>query len=230
MVATFFFIRSLLKRNLVDMALALFGITAMTLTQSASNLVMCIFTILGFTLYVLARTRAKTTLLFLVLSLVGLSLLAWGSGGAMGFFLERLGSDAAWGEMFNRIVSIDLLPYALVGHVSALGDATGAITGDQGGGLTEIGAVRILYELGIIHATVLFLLVFYPVWRWFKIRLWCLTAVPAVAAIVFGFLSLSHYGSLFRSTSVFLFYSFGAICLSHVMNTHRPERMGGMSS
>lgn len=240
MVVTFFFIRGLLKKNLLDLALALAGVMSLTLTQSAANIVVFIFTVSVFTWYTLVRSRATMTLVYLTLSFVALAFLVLGSGGVMGFFVERLIGVGYWTGMFNQLdlgSLIRFLPFALVGHVSSLGDvafsyqnSTTLIPGAGGMGLPEVGFLRILYQLGIIHTAVLYSILLYPVWRWFKVRRWCATAVPAVAAIVFGFLSLLHYGSLFRVTSVFIFYAFGAICLSHVMNHQGVEHMERRSS
>ena len=44
----------------------------------------------------------------------------------------------------------------------------------------------------------------------------CYEALPSLAAITFGFLSLLHYGSLLRVTSIFLFYAFYAVCLVNI--------------
>jgi len=226
MVVTFFFIRGLLKKNLLDLALALAGVISLTLTQSTANLVVFIFTVSVFTWYTLVRSRATMTFVYLTLSSVALAFLVLGSGGVMGFFVERLSGVGYWTGMFNQLdpdTLIRLLPFALAGHITSLGGI-----GDSG--LTEVGLLRILYQLGTIHTAVLYSILLYPVWRWFKVRRWCATAVPAVAAIVFGFLSLLHYGSLFRVTSVFIFYAFGAICLSHVTNHQGVEHMERRSS
>jgi hypothetical protein len=156
------------------------------------------------------------TYVYFALAMVGIAFLASRSGGIMGFFLARLGSDGSWDGMANVLglgTLVRSVPYALVGHAGAFGSRSAD---------TEIAALGVVYRLGIIHATVLYSILLYPLWRWFKARRWCATAVPAVAAVTCGFLSLAHYGSLFRITSVFLFYAFGAVVLCHVVNPRSP--------
>jgi hypothetical protein len=45
-----------------------------------------------------------------------------------------------------------------------------------------------------------------------------LFALPYLAAVVFGFISLVHYGSLFRSTNIAVFYAMYALAMMHVTN------------
>ena len=237
MSVCYFFLRGLLKRNLVDVGLALAGIVGLTVTQSASNIVVVGVTVFFFTTYLLWRTRDKMTILYLMLFTVGLAFLVWRSAGVMTFFTVRLSNWDYWSGMFNQLDRESLtrlLPFAMVGHFSAVGDLS-CSTGQARlcHGITEVSFLRYLYQLGIVHTTVLFTILLYPAWRWFRIRGRCAAAMPAIAAIVAGFLSLSHYASLFRITSQFLFYAFGAIALSHILKAQhelRLERMRRESS
>ena len=61
-------------------------------------------------------------------------------------------------------------------------------------------------------------------------RTGCSEALPAIAAVSFGFLSLLHYGSLHRVTNVFLFYAFFAIGLVHIINCTSSDGELGTSS
>ena len=150
----------------------------------------------------------------------------------MTFFTTRLSNWAYWSGMFNQLDRESLtrlLPFAMVGHFSAVGDLS-CSTGQTRlcHGITEVSFLRYLYQLGIVHTTILFTILLYPAWRWFRIRGRCAAAMPAIAAIVAGFLSLSHYASLFRITSQFLFYAFGAIALGHVLKTQQELRLERM--
>ena len=199
MSVCYFFLRGLLKRNLVDVGIALTAIVGLTVTQSAS---------------------------------AGLAFLIWRSAGVMTFFTTRLSNWDYWSGMFNQLDRESLtrlLPFAMVGHFSAVGDLS-CSTGQARlcNGITEVSFLRYLYQLGIVHTTVLFTILLYPAWRWFRIRSRCAAAMPAVAAIVCGFLSLSHYASLFRVTSQFLFYAFGAIALSHILKAQHELRLDRM--
>jgi len=229
MSVCYFFIRSLLKRNLVDMGLALTGIVGLTITQSASNIVIVGVTLFFSTTYLLWRTRDKMTVLYLMLFTLGLGFLVWRSGGVMIFFTSRLSNWDYWSGMFHQLDRASLtrlLPFAMVGHFSAVGDLS-CSTGQARlcNGITEVSFLRYLYQLGIVHTTILFTILVYPVWRWFRVRRRCAAALPAVAAILCGFMTLSHYASLFRVTSQFLFYAFGAICLNYVMETQHEMRL-----
>ena len=123
----------------------------------------------------------------------------------MGIFLQRVGPDADWHGMTSRLDLNSLIasiPYIFIGHIQSF----------LGGG-TEVALLKTFYELGIINTIILFLILLYPLIIFYKLKNKKITTLPYQAAIFFGFLSLLHYGSLFRITSVFLFYVFYALFL-----------------
>lgn len=212
MVVSFFFIRFLLKKKVSDLGLFLFATVSLTMTQSATNILIAIITLIIFSGYTMIRNRKMSTYIYLLFGLVGISALVVGFGDVMSIFTVRVGGEGDWEGMtqqLNMASWVSASPFILVGHATGFGSEIIH---------TEITHLKILFQLGIIHATILFGIVLYPVFRFVKSRTFCIDALPSAAAIFFGFMSLLHYGSVFRVTSVFLFYVFFSICLNHIIN------------
>ena len=104
-------------------------------------------------------------------------------------------------NIFENIITM------LIGHE----DATGI---SNLGYFAEASIVVLLMQLGILTFIPLLSLLCFPFYLYYKssketrILIW----VPVVTVFV-GILSLWHYGSLFRSTSVFLFYAFYSLAI-----------------
>jgi len=104
-------------------------------------------------------------------------------------------------NIFENIITM------LIGHE----DATGI---SNLGYFTEASIVVLLMHLGILTFVPLLSLLCFPFYLYYKssdetrILIW----VPVVTVFV-AILSLWHYGSLFRSTSVFLFYAFYSLVI-----------------
>jgi hypothetical protein len=217
MAVSFFFIRFLLSRKMLDLGLSLFAMLSLTLTQSAANIVAAIFTLVIFTGYALYRNRKTSSYVYFLLGVIGIILLIMVFGDVMSIFTERVGGGGDWEGMTTHLDKNSLLssvPFMLIGHAAAFSSKASDV---------EISHLKIVYQLGIIHAAILFWILLYPVIRFVKIRLINLDALPSVAAIFFGFVSLLHYGSVFRVTSIFLFYSFYAMCLINIINCTRLD-------
>jgi len=76
---------------------------------------------------------------------------------------------------------------------------------------TEIALFKQVLEFGIVQALVHLFVLAYPL-NYFRRRLlkdkyFSDESWPTVAALFFGIVSLAHYGSLLRITSIFLYYS-----------------------
>jgi hypothetical protein len=224
MTASFLFIRFLLKRSIVDLGLFLLAIISLTLTQSAANIVIAVFSIIVFAGYTLMRSKRLSTFLYLMIGVGGIVGLTVKFGHGMAIFAARVGEEGDWSGIATQLDASSLLsavPFALVGHATAFG--SGIIH-------TEIGLLKGVFQLGIVHATILYWLTLFPVFRFAKVRTGCSEALPAIAAVSFGFLSLLHYGSLHRVTNVFLFYAFFAIGLVHIINCTSSDGELGTSS
>ena len=104
---------------------------------------------------------------------------------------------------FDEIISS--IPIVLSGHVIELNSNQQAV---------EIGILKIIYQLGIFHSLVLFFILLFPLYLFIKYYYYSknnFLLLPALAVNIFGFLSMLHYSSLIRSTSIFLYYSISAM-------------------
>jgi hypothetical protein len=207
MAAAFFCIRFFLKRRLLDLGAFLFAMVNLTLTQSAANIVMAIVTILIFTGYALKRAGKLSTYFYVVLSLIAIAVLVVSIGDVMKIFATRLSPEGDWEGMSNQLTfqaAVSAIPFVLVGHAAAFGSL--AVR-------TEVGFFKSLLQLGLMHWMVLCWMLVYPLHRFLSTRSKNTDALPWIAAIAFGFSSMIHYGSLFRVTSVFLFFACYAMAL-----------------
>ena len=217
MAASFFFIRFLLRRWMLDLALFTLALVSLTLTQSATNIIVAILTILIFTGYILIRSRNIGTYIALLGGAACVAVLIAYFGDVMSIFTARVGADGDWGGMTKHLdieTVISSIPLLFLGHTYAFESPTMTI---------EIGLIKNIFQQGIIHATIFYWVLLYPIFRFVRVRAVCSDALPAVAAISFGFMSLLHYGSLFRVTSVFLFFVFYAIVMINVIHSARLE-------
>jgi len=87
--------------------------------------------------------------------------------------------------------------------------------------ITEFAVLRMAYNSGLFTFIISLLLILYPVLCFFKSsRLTRKMMLPAVTAVGVGVLSLWHYGSVFRSTNIFLFYTMFAIAIQNKVRNH----------
>lgn len=221
MASAFLLVRFLLAKHILDLGLFSVAIVSLTLTQSAANIVVAIFTVFLVACYLLVRTHKASTYLYFLLGVVSIIALIVSFGDAMSIFTVRIGPDR-WHVMtlqlhYQSLVSS--IPFFLVGHAAAFGSQS--IN-------TEVAALKGVYQWGIIHAAILYSILLYPLLQFWRARSHCSEALPSAAAILFGVMSLVHYGSLFRVTSIFLFYAFSAICLNQISDCGRLTRESPM--
>lgn len=87
--------------------------------------------------------------------------------------------------------------------------------------ITEFSVLKMAYTSGLFILMISLLLMLYPVLCFFKSsRHTRKMMLPAVAAVAVGVLSLWHYGSLLRSTNIFLFYTMFAIAIQNKARNH----------
>ena len=222
MLVCFFFIRFMLRKNFLDLGIALFGVLSLTLTQSAANIVVAGATVAVFSAYLLLRAGKASNLVFTLIAVLAMGGLIAFFGQVMSIFAARLSPEGDWAGMFRMLDPaslIDSVPFVLLGHANAMGSAV--IT-------TEVGYLKDIYQLGIVHIIVLYGILLFPIIRYRKLNATCIDAMPTIAALSFGFLSLIHYGSLFRVTNVFLYFGFYSVCLNLVLNCRKTQ--GGPDS
>jgi hypothetical protein len=210
MAASFFLVKFFVRRNIYDLGFFLFAMLSLTLTQSAANIVMAIATVSIFFAYILIKKRQVSNYFYIVIAVISIILLIGQLGDFMGIFIQRVGRDGNWEGMLAHLdleSFISNIPYFIVGHAPAF--ASDMIN-------TEIGFIKIALQLGIVHTAIFFGTLLFPLFQFLKSKNVCYEALPSLAAITYGFLSLSHYGSLLRGTSIFLFYAYYAVCLANI--------------
>jgi len=196
------------KGNFIVFLLAIISIITLLLTQSASNI------IAGFLglLFVLFTYRRKVFSLNNILKFIllflpfftwinikyskGLSMLwVWG---------ERISaSDGDWEGMTsygNSSFGANLFSF-LFGYGQTLKIS-------EVGSYAEQGFIKAIFEYGILHASFFFLFLFAPVIIYVinRANLNKMDIFPYVIAVFVGFLSLWHYGSVLRTTNIFVFF------------------------
>jgi hypothetical protein len=199
--------------------MALISCVALMLTQSAANILITFFTIILFTIYSLIKRQSLRLGIFLLFAMFAafvISLLI----PEVYIFSDRVGSDGDWGNMKNK-VSIELLidPHFWFGH--------GYLGSNEELG-TEIAFLKGILNFGVFSAGLLYWILIYPLYVYFVNKSCSISLLPYLAAIVFGFLSLLHYGSLFRITSIVLFYAIYSLFFINMIDEkfHSLKRHG----
>lgn len=219
MVASFFAIRFLMKNKIYDLVIFLVSVFSLSLTQSATNIIVAISTIFFFSGYILLRSKMLKTYIYMFLGVASIIALGAAYGDVMSIFLARIGEEGDWEGMQATLdvgSVLSAIPSALVGHADGFGYEIFK---------TEIGFIKVIFQFGIVHAIILFWILIFPIVCFVKIRSICSDALPSVAAVFFGFMSLLHYGSLFRVTNIFLFFAFYAICLNNIIYCRNTMRL-----
>jgi hypothetical protein len=219
MTGVYFFTSYLITGKWLNLGLSLLAISSILLTQSATNILVLIATCLVVSAYVLVcRWNSKT--LFLLLTIIALiAFIFTNYADYLLIFTERIDSDADWDGMtrhLNLSAFFKAMPFFIAGHASAFGSQIVEV---------ESALLKGVFQLGIVHASIFYLILIYPIVLFLKNRTSCFAALPAVAAIFFGFMSLLHYGSLFRVTSIALFYAIYAICLISIARSQDSKEL-----
>ena len=206
MVAVFFSIHFLLNWQLKSLLLAILSLVAMLLTQSAANIFICLITIAFLFAYILLkRGKGIAFFLFLFFNCIVIGFFSL-FGNYVLVFTRRLSAGGDWSGMMNGLSFDSFIAsarYVLLGHAALFHAPIIA---------SEIALLKIFFELGIFGFAL-----FSSIYLWpFKIllqRSWpkMAGAYPPIGATVFGMLSLLHYGSVMRITSIFLFFMFYAM-------------------
>jgi len=219
MIVSFFCISFMLKRKFLHLGLCLFALIGLTMTQSATNIIAVMFTVSLFSMYLLVRKPNLSIYMYFVFAVLGGGVLIFLFWEIMTIFLSRIGPDGDWEGMTKQLgidSMISALPYLLVGH--AEGFESKSIH-------TEIALLGLFLQYGIFHTFIIIWLFWYPAYCYIKTRSICTEALPSLAAIFFCFMSLLHYASMFRVTSVFLFFVFYAICMNSIISCSDKSKL-----
>ena len=85
--------------------------------------------------------------------------------------------------------------------------------------VTEVSFIGTLVEYGFFYFSLFMLVISYPVVVYFKQIKPTKIAIPYVVAVFVGFLSLWHYGTVLRTTNIFVYFSIYAIALKNLYNS-----------
>lgn len=204
------------QKKIQSAAYFIVALVALFATASAANIVAaiaCFGAVLGFLFY---TSKGRGVLLTCIaigaifaVVLIGLQFTAYNfSSGILNQWMVRVGPDGDWRAMMaiqTAYRSMGEIFYWLAsGHSTAAGVEFGS----------EVALLKIFFSYGFLPASTLVLILIYPLWLFKSVdpdtRK---AALPLVGAVVVGFLSLWHYGSLFRSTSLYLFFFIYAIAV-----------------
>jgi hypothetical protein len=229
LISVFFIVRYFSTGIKINLLIFLVSIAALLMTQSTSNIIISLFVIIIFYGYILKIQMSFRMLAIGILFIFFLIylfifynqflqiLFARVSSGGMIAMLEGLTHSSYDGMTYFTSDILSSLLLILVGHTKELNSLHS---------LTEIGFMNILYSYGFFHTFIYFWVLLFPTYLFFKsykslrkdpLILQCL------AANIFGFLSLFHYGSIMRSTSIFLFFIITAMFLQRYLNISRSR-------
>jgi hypothetical protein len=211
MAVVYFFSRLILKRRIVDFLIFVFAMISLLLTQSAANIIITIGVLIIFSIYMFIKLKGILNFKLIVALSLCTYLLWYEYSEYLGVFIDRINYAGAWDGMmtlpdnnqqdsfiFTRLLAT-IFGHAVIFEIEDI--------------FTEIGFYGTILQLGIFHAVIFFSVMLFPLWKFIKHKAVCFEAIPPLAAVMFGFISLLHYGSVTRVTSVFLFYAFFSMCV-----------------
>ncbi len=191
-------------------AISLIAVSGMLMTQSAANILAFFF---GLIIILAAQRRkilnAKSIVTIGTITILGTSLLlplSYVIGidpSVLWQWTKRVGPDAPWNEFIAlgiSDISLDLLAL-IIGHGSSFGLS-------KVGDISEVAFIKMLMELGVLSFLTLITILFYPIWRYFfagenKRKL----SFPYIVSLFVGVISLWHYGSVLRTTNIFVLFA-----------------------
>lgn len=212
MLVIFFFSRSLINHSLFDGILAFISFITIHLTLSASNIVLTYLVCIFATIFIQKINRVNYKTIFYLFSIIViLILLLITYGELLLTFTLKFNPEGDRENMLNKLDMVSLIesiPFFIIGHASEFGNEFVK---------TEVALFKMVAGYGLISAALIFYILLYPIIQWIKLGKQ-LKALPGVMALTFGFLSLTHYGSLFRTTSFFLFWAIYSLTLKEIFS------------
>lgn len=208
MLGSYYYVKSIIDKHIFCIIIAAIALVAMMLTHSAANIVLALITCLIFTTYIAVKKPTFAIwLLILIIAIVGTLIVSIFPDALA--FTDRIGEDGDWEGMTNKL-ELEMLVSS--SFWLGFGYSTGSEFINS-----EAAFLKGVLELGIIPASLLYWILIYPAYIFLRIKSQSLQMMPYLAAIVFGFLSLAHYGSLFRVTNIAIFYAMYALFFMNVI-------------
>jgi len=197
------------KNNYSAPLLAIFSIVSLLLSQSASNIVAGLLGLL-FVLFTYKRSVFSMKSM-IKLFLIILSFFSW----IYTKYSEELSMLWVWSDRVS-IARGDWAGMTYYGQSDVFSNIFSFLFGygqtlkiSEVGYFAEQGLIKIIFEYGILHASIYFLFLLAPViiYVFNKANLNKIDIFPYVIAVFVGFLSLWHYGSVLRTTNIFVFFA-----------------------
>ena len=208
MLGSYYYVKSIIDKSWLKIIIAIIALGAMTLTQSAANIILALLTCLMFSMYIVVKKPTVGIGIWLLTIAFIVTFIA-SKFPEMLVFSNRVGADGDWDNMNKNItLEIFLSPHFWIGH--------GYIADSEVVG-TESAFLGGILQVGIVSACLLYWVLIYPAYVFFASKSRSFAPLPYLAAIVFGFLSLAHYGSLFRVTNIAIFYAMYALFFINVI-------------
>jgi len=189
--------------------LAIFSIVSLLLSQSASNIVAGLLGLL-FVLFTYKRSVFSMKSMIKLLLII-LSFFSW----IYTKYSEELSMLWVWRDRVS-IARGDWAGMTYYGQSDVFSNIFSFLFGygqtlkiSEVGYFSEQGFIKQIFEYGILHASIFFLLLSAPVIIYLLNRnqLDKMEVFPYVIAVFIGFLSLWHYGSVLRTTNIFVFFA-----------------------
>lgn len=211
MLGVYFFIKFLISRSYKFLFMTLLVFVAILLTYSAANIILAVFICISFSLYIMYRLKS-TWIYNVMLAMFAIILLIIYIVPELFGFIDRAGPEGDYeGMMLSLSIGMLSSPHFWLGH---------GVLFNSEWMFTEVAFLKGIHQFGIIPATWLYGMLIYPLWFYLKNSKRFFSALPNLAAIVFGFSSLLHYASLFRITNVAIFFAMYALFLTHILSEY----------
>jgi|MDTB01.1.fsa_nt_gb hypothetical protein len=202
MLTTFFYTYFLINRVRKYLLFSILTLVCLLMTLSAANILIAIFCCILTTIYILYKQRSFAIYMFILIFVISIYLI-FPLFPILTGFLDRVGSQGDYEGMTNAL-SVDMLSsiHFWFGH--------GYIFESELL-ITEVALIKGIHQFGLIVALIIYTLLLYPIWFYVRNPNALFKNLPYLIPILFAFMSLLHYGSLFKVTNIGIFYLFYAL-------------------
>ncbi len=202
MLTSFFYTYFLINKRFKYLIFSILTLICLLMTLSAANILITIFCCVLATIYILIKQRSLAIYAFIFIFILSIYLI-FPMFPILTGFLDRVGSQGDYEGMTNAL-SLDMLGsiHFWFGH---------GYTFDSEFLITEVALVKGIHQFGLIVAIIIYSVLLYPIWFYVRNPNILFKNLPYLVPILFGFMSLLHYGSLFKITNIGIFYLFYAL-------------------
>lgn len=202
MMTSFFYTHFLINKIKKYLFMSLITAVCLLMTLSAANILITIFCCILATIYILFKQRSLGIYIFITILIISIYII-FPLFPILTGFVDRVGTQGDYEGMTNAL-SLDMLGsiYFWLGHGYAF---------ESEFLITEVALIKAIHQFGIIISLILYSLLLYPLWFYIRNPNILFINLSYLTPILFGFMSLLHYGSLFKITNIGIFYLFYAL-------------------